>query len=232
MFTVYYRISNNSYKKDKIPLATKENCLINFLKVFDDGKNTINVLGDNITDIPLQNFLNSLPSKTVSLEFSRLNNAQSFRYVYERALDLPDTTNVYFVEDDYIHLTSSSKILKEGLSRADYASLYDHPDKYVDGINPFIKDMGENTKVIKTESRHWKFTNSTTMTFATCVKTLKEDKEIWFSFLKGAHPHDFYAFVALLKKGRTLVTPIPTLATHAEPKWLSPFVDWYSGEYF
>jgi hypothetical protein len=232
LFTIYYRVSNNSYKKEKLPLATKENCLKNFLKVFNDGKNKINILGDNITDEPLKEYLLTLPSSEIFLEFSSLNNAQSFKYVYSKSLLLPETESIYFVEDDYIHLPNSCKVLAEGLERSHYVSLYDHPDKYVDGINPFIKHGGEVTKVIKTNSTHWKFTNSTTMTFAAKVKTLKEDEETWNEFLKDAHPHDFYAFVSLYKKGRGLVTPIPTLATHAEPSQLAPFVDWYSNKYY
>lgn len=232
MLTIFYRVSNNSYKKEKLPLATKEGCLKNFLKVFDNGQNKIHILGDNITEEPLKAFLLGLPSPAVTLEFSQLNNAQSFKYVYSKAVGLPDTETVYFVEDDYLHLPKSSIALEEALQRSYYASLYDHPDKYVDGINPYVKHGGEVTKVIKTNSTHWKFTNSTTMTFAAKAKTLKEDKEVWDEFLTGAHPHDFHAFVALYKKGRSLVTPIPALATHAEPKWLSPFVDWYSDIYY
>lgn len=49
MLTVYYRISNNSYKKKRLLTATKENCLANFLDCFDDGQNRIHLVGDNIT---------------------------------------------------------------------------------------------------------------------------------------------------------------------------------------
>ena len=57
----------------------------------------------------------------------------------------------YFVENDYLHHSNARNILLEGFTvGADYVSLYDHPDKYLnanEGGNPFIEDGGEVTKV-------------------------------------------------------------------------------------
>jgi hypothetical protein len=126
-----------------------------------------------------------------------------------------------------LHKLNSEDILKEGFDiGADYVSLYDHPDKYIDGANPFVESGGEITRVMLSKSCHWKLTNSTTMTFAAKVKTLKEDEEILRSFTNGTHPHDFQMFLALRDKGRSLITPIPGYATHGETQWLSPLTNW------
>jgi hypothetical protein len=130
----------------------------------------------------------------------------------------------------------------EGLQIADYVTLYDHPDKYIDGINPQVKNGGENTKVFLTSSSHWKFTNSTTMTFASKVSTLRRDALLFKLFTVGIvkknipflkilrtkrTPRDYRIFSYLIKfKSRRLISPIPGYSTHGESKYMSPLIDW------
>jgi hypothetical protein len=159
------------------------------------------------------------------------SSAGSWRHVFDYALKtFKDNDVVYFLEDDYLHLPGSENAILEGISIADYVSLYDHNDKYIpgsEGGNPFIDtDGGEVTKVFVTKSKHWRLTNSTTMTFATTMNILMEDKPIWEQFTTGAHPNDFAAFLKLRENGRSLITPIPGLSTHCEPRWASPLIDW------
>jgi len=160
---------------------------------------------------------------------THLGNAKSFLFILDLSLKLPDDQIIYFVEDDYIHTEGSDVLISEGLDRADYVSLYDHLDKYMDNSpNPLVKHGGEQTKVILTESTHWKFTNSTTMTFAARVKTLKEDAAIFRKHCQhpSGFPHDYELFCELLSKGRKLITPIPARSTHCEARYISPLVDW------
>lgn len=222
---IYYRISDGSYKKNRLPHATKKGCLENFLKHFP--KEEIIIYADNVKD-DTYSWLS-----TYECELVRSNGGSSaggFRIVMEAALQLPAEETVYFMEDDYLHLTDSRKILLEGLTRAHYITLYDHPDKYIPaehGGNPLIDlDAAEETKVFRTNSRHWKLTNSTTMTFATTVQTLMEDQEVWKKFTAGTYPHDFNCFIELRNMGRTLASPIPTLSTHCEVEWVAPFINW------
>jgi hypothetical protein len=59
-------------------------------------------------------------------------------------------------------------------------------------------------------------TNSTTGTFATTAKMIKEDMAEWLESIKDdINIQDFTTFLALRKKGRALLMPIPTLSTHA-----------------
>ncbi|KKP88977.1 MAG: hypothetical protein UR93_C0005G0033 [Berkelbacteria bacterium GW2011_GWA2_35_9] len=224
---IYYRISNNSEKKERLSNATKEHCLTIFLREFDREDNQIEIVADNVTEKKLKDFIFSQQKKNLSIEETALGNTQSFKYVLKKACQLDDLDEmIFFAEDDYLYLPNSDQVLKEGLGRADYVSLYDHPDKYQDGLNPFVKDGGEKTKVILTQSSHWKFTNSSTMTFASQVKTLKADYKLWERRLVDTYPYDFKAFRDLRRRGRKLITPIPSLSTHAEPKFLAPLIDW------
>ena len=82
------------------------------------------------------------------------------------------------------------------------------------------------TRVFRTNSSVWCQVESTTMTFATRVSTLREDKNIWDKHIQETYPQDFNAWLELARKGRTLITPIPGMSTHCEPKWASPGIDW------
>jgi len=249
---VVYRISDNSFAKDKLAIATKIGCLKNFLKEFGD-KNLLVVM-DNCHPDSIKK-IKKLCGNTVE---TSLGNAGSFSYAIDWAIkNLKDKDLVYFVEDDYIHANNAKAILLEGLAIADYVSLYDHPDKYIDKKdkgNPYVQFGGEVTRVLLTDSVHWKETNSTTMTFATSAKTLREDVKLWKMFDVGL-VNDFQLFEHLthsklqvtyslynsikslfkkkkLKtelpecKKRRLATPIPAYSTHAEVNHLAPLRDW------
>lgn len=219
---LYYRISDKSYEKTKLIGATKEVCLMNFCKAF------IEPIFGNYDGPPPENhqpglliFCDNCERKTVKMiadsglpyTLTELGNAGSLRKALETALEGPDDEIVYFCEDDYLHTVDSPQLLQEGLRRADYVTLYDHPDKYTRYYNG-----GEISKVIKTASSHWRYTASTCMTFGTKVGTLREDKDIWFdeALTGGTHPHDHHIFNKLNEKGRRLAVPIPGAACHTD----------------
>ena len=202
---LYYRISDNSYKKPKLMGATKEVCLKNFLSVFGTD---VTVIADKCEE-STKEMLHKYFKKIVCTE---QGNAGSLIRTIERAIEENDDSElIYFVEDDYLHLPKAKEVLEEGIARADYVTLYDHPDKYTANYN-----LGEYSKVIKTKSSHWRYTVSTCMTFAAKVKTLIEDKEIWDKYTSETHPHDHHIFTDLGKKGRRLSVAIPGVACHTD----------------
>ena len=69
-------------------------------------------------------------------------------------------------------------------------------------------------------------TSSTTMTFASTVRTLKQDEKILRSRTINHHPDDFNMFADLSDLGRSLVSPIPGFSTHGQSDFLSPLVNW------
>jgi len=217
-----YRISDAGYNKVKPSYIGNENCLSNATKIFDQAEWL--VIADN-TSSPTDEMISKYQSNVTKVSVG--HGAGTFNLALTEALKLNDDEVVYFLENDYLHKPNSLEILLEGFDiGADYAALYDHPDKYIDGANPYVEGGGEVTKVFLSKSCHWKLTNSTTMTFAAKVKTLRQDEEILRSFTQGSYPRDFEMFLALRDKGRSLITPIPGYATHGETAWLSPLTNW------
>lgn len=245
-----YRISDGGNPKKRLNVATKMCCLDNFINEF---KTDIHIFADNCSE----KTISELHKRDIKPNILSLGNSRSWRYIVEFAIaNFSDDTCVYMVEDDYLHLPGSNIALNEGIQIADYVTLYDNPDKYVDfdrgGPNPYVKDGGELTRVLFTEHFHWKQTNSATMTFATRVKTLKEDKELWWHFTHVRNPYDFFAFQLLTgqkfklmsrslkeyiellpvrlkyRHKRIVINAIPGLATHAELAGLTPLTHWHS----
>lgn len=221
---VIYRISDAGYSKVKPEYINNENCLKNFVSVF--GNQNLHIIADNCSEDTLKMITKYVhPNRIENVSVG--HGAGTFNLALDMALGFDDETIVYFVENDYLHKPGSDKVLVEGLQIGyNYVALYDHPDKYMNGANPFVEDGGEVTRVMLSESCHWKITNSTTMTFAAQVKTLKEDESILREYTKGSYPRDFEMFLALREKQHGLITPIPGYSTHGETAWLSPLTDW------
>lgn len=210
----------------------KKKCLLNCIAAFPNAE--ISILADNIGDETYQWLQQNCPE--IPLERSNYGNgAASFRHVFAQALGLPDEQIVYFLEDDYLHLPDSGEVIQEGFKYADYVTLFDHPDKYVNfgegknGVpgNPLITDESEETRVYLTKSTHWKITNSSTMTFAATVGVLKQDKPAFDFYCKGEFPRDYRLFRSIIDQHkRKLLLPIPGWSAHCETAFLSPLRDW------
>lgn len=201
----FYRISDNSYPKQKIPGATKEVCYKNFSNVFNGAQQTI------IADRCIET-LKFLPDCLKT----DLGNAGSFHKALDLATECRDEEVIYFCEDDYLHQPNAAQVLREGMLHADYVTLYDHPDKYTS-----LYDMGEISKVVRTASSHWRYTVSTCMTFGSKVSILKEDMDIfkkWTGTVDkiGEHPLDHDIFCELKDRGRKLAVCIPGVACHTD----------------
>ena len=226
---IIYRISDAGYSKVKPEYVNNELCLKNFCNVFFDQIYNILVIADNCSDdtiTMIKKYIDPVNIRKVNVG----HGAGTFNLALDMALEYDDETIIYFVENDYLHRQGSPRVIVEGLQLGyGYVSLYDHPDKYINkqnGGNPFIEDGGEVTRVMLTDSCHWKLTNSTTMTFASTVGTLREDESILREFTKGSYPRDFEMFLALREKQKGLLTPIPGYSTHGETAWLTPLIDW------
>ena len=187
------------------------------------------IITDNVSDDTKDMILRHV-DKDVITHVSVGHGAGTFNLALTEALKLDDNEIVYFLENDYLHVGGADKILLDGFDvGADYVSLYDHPDKYINGDrggNPFVESGGEITRVMKGDVCHWKLTNSATMTFAAKVKTLRDDEAVLRKHTQGSYPNDFKMFLELRDNGRSLISPLPGASTHGETAWLSPFTDW------
>lgn len=242
---IYYRISDAVDHVDKLK-KTKAECLSNFLSMWflanvktQTHQDQFILIRDSLSEQtweminPIIKYIRSnrhVVNKPIVLETHVGNAAQCFLSALQEALKLQnDDEFAYFVEDEYLHLFDARKILLEGLGRADYVSLYDRRDKYVPearGTLPLVDGGGEHTVVFTSDSSHWKITCASTMTFASKVRTLKEDSDIFLGYPQGKYPSEIALWTAVRDKGRKLITPIPGHSTNIERQWLSPFVDW------
>ena len=223
---IIYRISDAGYSKVKPDYINNENCLKNALGIFPWTRYDWSVIADNISEETNNMIQKYIPRNHINY-VSVGNGAGTFNLALDEALQSADDEIIYFLENDYLHKPGADKILKEGFNVGySYVALYDHPDKYIDGANPLVEDGGEVTRVMISKSCHWKITNSTTMTFAAQVKTLKKDESILREYTSGSYPRDFEMFLALREKQHGLITPIPGYSTHGETAWLSPLTDW------
>jgi hypothetical protein len=222
---IIYRISDSGYNKVKPKYINNESCLHNATEVFDSS-NWI-VMADNIspdTLMMIQKYQNNIKHVSVG------HGAGTFNLALDIALTFDDDEIVYFLENDYLHKPNSEQIISEGFELgASFVSLYDHPDKYLDpmaGGNPYCEGGAEDTRVYLSPSTHWKITNSTTMTFAAKVSTLKRVEPILRKWTFNSYPDDFKMFLELRNVGELLITPIPGYSTHGETNWLSPLTNW------
>ena len=221
---VYYRFSFNIMphadgtarpSPNRPDWFDKWKCLKNFTQVFNHRD--IAIIADGVTDEVWEHLNATYPT----LDLHRTDykcNAGAFLYSVDLALGLLDDTIVYFVEDDYIHHEGSDLILEQGLSICPYVSLYDHPDKYASPTP---------SRIFMTDDVHWRTTGSTTMTFATRVGSLRQDKDLFYKWCGGDDKwtHDFQLFTAI-SETKGLITPIPGYATHCDTWVIGHMVDW------
>jgi hypothetical protein len=149
-----------------------------------------------------------------------LSFVEATKYILSQ--DFHDDTIIYFLEDDYVHRPGWDQILMDGFTLPfTYATLYDHGDKYQEMYKDFM------TKVLHSKLSHWMPTPSTTNTFATKFKTLKEDYLIHQKYSTGYEPSfDHGKFIELHNRGRGLISSIPGYSTHCHKEFLSPCIDW------
>lgn len=221
---VIYRISDTGYPKEKPDHINNENCFLNALRTFN--KASWLVIADNVGEKTKE-----LISKVNNVKHVSVGHgAGTFNLALDYALSLDEEETVYFLENDYLHKPEADKILEDGLDLGfDYVTTYDHPDKYlnpIEGGNPFCIGRSEETRVYLGKYCHWKLTNSTTMTFASKVKTLREDESILRKWTSETHPHDFQMSIELRQAGRRIASTIPGYSTHGETRWLSPLINW------
>lgn len=222
---IVYRISDTGYLKNKPDYINNNNCFDNAVKIFD--KANWLVIADSVTD-ETKLYIESKVDKVNHVSVG--HGAGTFNLALDFSLTLDDYEIVYFVENDYLHKPDSQQVIESGFDLGfDYVTLYDHPDKYmnpVEGGNVFCLGRSEETRVFLGDYCHWKLTNSTTMTFASRVKTLKQDEDVLRKWTSETHPHDFNMFIELKQRGRRLASSIPGYSTHGETPWLTPLTNW------
>lgn len=211
--------SSVSQHKKRMNGFSHEKCYQNLIETFDFERANLTFFFDAARGPLAEHYLKN--EKNV-VQIQEGTEAGSFLRLldYVTKLDLHPETLIYFVEDDYLHRPNWLDILLEGVAIADYATLYDHKDKYF--LYPKLK-----SHIFATSSCHWRTTPSTTNTFALQFKTLIRDLSIHQRFSLGrAISADHEKFCYLEAQGIMLISPMPGWSTHAEPEFASPCIDW------
>jgi hypothetical protein len=226
IFIRHCHYSSISAHKTRFAEFSKERCWENLLSTLE-GEQGVNVTFLLDTFYPMQgeHFIRRQQNYPV-IECKAGSEAVSFlfmlEYVYKQRFS-PDTI-IYFLEDDYLHLPHWPQILREAFTvpGIDYATLYDHRDKYFLPCYAAFK-----SQVFHSASCHWRTTPSTTNTYAMLFKTLKKHIDVQRCFSLGRTiTADREKFEKLAEGGAVLISSIPGFSTHAEPEFASPGPNW------
>lgn len=236
MLHIYYRLSNNEKQESRPKFYSKELCFYSLksaLSLISKDKYILNVVYDGIIN-ESYNFLKS--EKIDNVHF--LNNSMSCWYTYEKSLNNKLQDIIYYVEDDYLHTKDSIKKLLEvfdTLPVASYVTLYDHPVRYMPNFvgGPDIKS--DKSYLWITQTHHWRQQESTCMTFAAKVSSLRRDYKLFEKYVKNTKvPKDRDLFRSIqglsgYEDGSNydiLIGAVPSLATHCHIPWLAPCINW------
>ncbi len=222
VFSRHCLFSSISAHKKRFSGFDRERCYRNLIETIDPAKANLTFFLDG----PLRDHFLKDEKRYPVLEINEGSEAGSFLRLLEHVekLRLPPDTIVYFVEDDYLHRPGWIDLLLEAFHLPiDYATLYDHRDKY---FFPQYKNL--KSELFITPSCHWRTVPSTTQTFAVRYRTLIEDLPVHKKFSKGRKiSADHEKFCVLGKRRqRKLVSSVPGWSTHAEPEFASPCYDW------
>lgn len=237
MIHILYRtcnFSNISVTKSRPSWFSRGHCYNNLITNLEHNYYILNVTTFDLTVLfdgviskdHYINIPNSLDKykPITKVQLSSGSGAKSFCDTVDYALskNYKDDDIIYFLEDDYLHRDRFLQALLDVfILPIDYASLYDHPDKY----NPTMYNL--KSKIYISKSAHWRESPSTTDTFACKVSTLKKDQEIIKKWSKVTnYSLDHQRFLELGSRGRVLVTPMPSYSTHVETNNMAPIINW------
>jgi len=126
---------------------------------------------------------------------------------------------IYICEDDYLHFDNSLDKIKEFLIK--YPGYFCHP---IDYPNLYEKDSRflYDSKIILTNTHHWRSIKSTTYTFA-FTKSLYEEHIRTFTIIKD-YVYDEHG-INLLYVFNKCFSPIPSLTSHISNECIPYVVD-------
>jgi len=196
----------------------KINCLQTFIEAI---KQAHDLLGEIIFlhDGPKGKLYNAIPKQYTIKEVNYMQNELSLLETFKIADSLNE--NIYFVEDDYLHLPNSIRMIASCVDNFKLLTGYDHLDRYkrTDDIT-----INKETIAFSRKSNcHWRTAESTCCTWATT-------RELWRGVIgilaKEYKLRDREFFRALYTKHNIrLWSPIPGVTTQVD-QCLSPGIDW------
>ena len=246
---IYYRhtVTNNLVPKSRPEWFSHEKCFLNLISTIRCGLPTVPILLHVIFDGTVE----ALDADFVShFAKSRSGDLQdnNFQFVVTRmvggsqkaawknALEMASKDGkeigaeddlIYLLENDYLHRDGwVDRLIELNNSKIkwDYITLYDHLDKYFESVkhNDAKRHRSIKSRIVVAGKSHWRTTPSTCGSFILSQKTFERD---FIVLNRGVR--DRFLFPVLTKGlGRTLLSPVPGLATHCMEGLLSPCIDW------
>jgi hypothetical protein len=152
------------------------------------------------------------------IRFNYKENQKSLIALYETIKDkIGGHDSFYLLEDDYLHIPNSYKVLKESLRYTGLSTIYHHPDRFTRTDDSF-----QETSIWATDTEYYRVMESTTGTFAGTKEFLDKFYDDMIKF--NIYDRDF--FRNCIDKGTKLACPVNTYSTHVHTHFLSKFVDW------
>ena len=219
---VIYRACSVGSSKPR-PIDGKINlvraCFDSFVSAFTDVNYDLVVLLDK-PNKELRNIFNrtSREKRIEESYYGSFNegNTKSFHRQLDIVLEEKDT--FLLVEDDYIFLPGSGKIIARALEMLPFITPYLHPGYFMEDIHQYKKE------VILVDNQCWMGVVSTTLTFGGQYEYLLKEHEEMRRYGWADHP-----MWESITQRVPLYTPIPILATHCELPYLAPTYDWSQG---
>jgi hypothetical protein len=195
----------------------KLNCLHTFLNSVESSKDCISSV-TFLHDGPKGKLAESIPNNFNVKFVNYKNNEKSLLETFNIADSLSGDM-IYFVEDDYLHLNHSIRVIYNGVKQLKLVNGYDHLDRYIrdDDIS---KDK-ESITFLNSTNCHWRTSESTCCTWAST-------RDMWNVIRDSARHYkleDRKFFRNLYKNNIRLWVPMPGVTTQVDDK-LSPGIKW------
>ncbi len=220
MINIVYRLCEVEivppFREKRPSWFSKLNCLQSFLQSVEFSKAYISSV-TFIHDGPEGLLIKAIPERFKVIKINECSNEGSLMATYRSAREI--VGDIYYVEDDYLHMPDSIKLIALALPQLGLVTGYDHEDRYVrDDDLTYGKEL---IHFDQASNRHWRTAESTTCTFAISESMRPKVEAIALQFKLLDRP----LFRKLYKKGVRLWTPIPGLTTHVDTA-LSPGINW------
>jgi len=220
MINIIYRLCEVEmappFRSKRLPWFSKLNCLQSFLESLEYSKEYVSSV-TFVHDGPEGLLIQAIPEQFPIVRINACSNEGSLLATYDLAKSI--SGDIYYVEDDYLHLPQSIKLIALALPTLGLVTGYDHEDRYVrdDDLS-----YGKEKICFDIPSQHhWRTAESTTCTFA-ISESMRPRVQPFADKFKLI---DRTLFRKLYKKGIRLWTPIPGLVTHVDTA-LAPGIDW------
>jgi hypothetical protein len=232
---VYRQYPGENPDKGRPPCRSKELALRSFLGACDRVRCEKRlIVAVDAAELPgrFGRLLGGRPGRVLCL--GGLGNAGSHLEVMDPLVAGGAADTFYVSEDDCPCRPAALVALVDAmvtLEGADDLTLYDHPDLYTRSDDR-CPPGGDPIRLSSTS--HWRSGESTCMTFGGRREALRQDAPIHRRDSRAAVPRDRRIWHETRGLGRylwrfpkrSLLAPLPSLATHLEPDYLAPFVDW------